>query len=362
VERKSNYNFKLEKPLEKFWFLTFLYLLSRIFDYFTTEISLSIGLKEHAENWLFYSISDRNVFWTLQFLILFMLFFFFYIAYRFFRKRDDRYNFKIIPIIGIWLFLIMSWGAPIHNFILLSSLFIFGFIPPFDFAFLISLLGFVYIVFSIIVDLDRKIKFKKFILSSTFDMRVGLATMIIGLFMVIIGFSYELNTFLETGKYFVPVGIGLYAVGLALDSTDKMRSIANVQFLQVVNILEDARAFFIGGIYKPDLFGWKTENIVEMAVELLKRDEKKKYIDPEYQDKLLHYFNISLKHLFKFPNWNNETDAINRFVKSYAMLEEYYNDKRKKEFIDAIEKNFGKDKDGFFLQVKEAKKKLTEKQ
>jgi len=77
-----------------------------------------------------------------------------------------------------------------------------------------------------------------------------------------------------------------------------------------------------------------------MAVELLKRDEKKEYIEPDFQDLLFHYFNISFKHLFKYPEWEKEKNSVDtgitNFTKAYTILEDYYNDERKKEFIDFI--------------------------
>lgn len=163
------------------------------------------------------------------------------------------------------------------------------------------------------------------------------------------------NLIMNCGTFIFSSGLAGLGLCFAFDSSNKMKSIANVQFLQTVNMLEDARAYFIGGIYKPDLFGWKTQNIIEMAVELLKRDVKKRFIEPDYQDKLFHYFNISFKHLFKYPNWEKEKEAITRFITSYAMLEDYYNSLRKKELKKFITEEPKIDYDEFYSRVGEIK-------
>lgn len=148
---------------------------------------------------------------------------------------------------------------------------------------------------------------------------------------------------------------------MIVDSDENVKSIVNVQFLEVVNKLEDARASFIGGIYKPDLFGWKTKSFVEMAYELLKRDEDKKYIDPKHQDKLFHNFTISFKHLVKYQSWEKENSAISRFIESYAMIDDYYNKTRKEEFDKFYSDSLKDTIKDFYDRVKEFKKTLVEK-
>lgn len=220
----------------------------------------------------------------------------------------------------------------------------------------------------------------KLIKSPSYDIKAGFGIIVLGLVIVIFGSYLDLEKWVELGKYSVAIGLGLLSVGLALDTSEKMKSISNTEFLHVVNMLEDARIEFnktlsyldyiirpekykippIPG-YSPETFTWKTKNCIEMAVELLKRDEKKKYIEPDYQDKLFHYFNMSFKHLFKLPSniWKNEDKSMNHFITSYAMLDDYYNDKCKEEFNKALEKNLGKaGKKDFLEKAKIAKTKL----
>ena len=159
-------------------------------------------------------------------------------------------------------------------------------------------------------------------------------------------------------------GMALLAIGLAVSSNVKMESIANVQFLQTVDKLEDARIEFIKtfqGIpgYSPELFTWKTKSCVKMAVELLKRDVENRYIDSTYQDDLFFYFNTSFIHFIKNTDWKKEEKSQKHMIQSYAMLDEYYNETRKKELEDFItdETEF---KD-FYKRVEEFKKTPIEK-
>ena len=185
----------------------------------------------------------------------------------------------------------------------------------------------------------------------------SLILLILGLIMIIFGVrTGETISWMEGGIVTFSWGFALAAYLIAVDSARKTKAQINVQFLQVVNALEDVRAYFIGGIYLPELFGWKTKNTIEMATELLKRDKKQSYIEPDYQDKLFHYFNISFKHLFKYPKWDKETSAISRFIESYAMLEDYYNDLRKDELKKFIAEE-PKMKD-FYKKVAEFKETL----
>jgi len=189
----------------------------------------------------------------------------------------------------------------------------------------------------------------------------GLVVFIIGSFLKQDQFYQETyGLWMDSGLFIFSSGLASLGVSFAIDSSYKMKSIANVQFLQVLNMLEDARAMYIGGKYKPDLFGWKTQSCVEMAVELLKRDEKKRFIESDYQDKLFHYFNMSFNHLFKYPNWETETDSVNtgvsNFTKAYAMLVDYYNTLRKSEFDRDLRLEPKIDYDEFYSRVDEIKR------
>jgi hypothetical protein len=155
----------------------------------------------------------------------------------------------------------------------------------------------------------------------------------------------------------IPISLGLsfIAIGISIESDNKMTSIANVQFLHVANMVEDARAYFIAGIFNPETYTWKTKNSIEMAIELLKIDEKKKYIKPEYQDKLFHYFNMSFNHFFKYPKWQDEKISMEHLISSYAMLEEFYNPLRKKEFNDSLDEYLHEGKKDFLTKVAKTK-------
>lgn len=192
---------------------------------------------------------------------------------------------------------------------------------------------------------------------------IGYGVLFAGLFSIIIGvLTREILTWINAGIVLFSWGIAALAFKISSDSAKNTKAQSNVQFLQVINMVEDARAYFIGGMYKPDLFGWKTYSFIRMAVELLKKDEKKECIDPEFQDLLFHYFNISLKHLFKFPNWEEEKGSvktgITNFIKAYAMLEDYYNDLRKNEFKKFITEEPKIDFKDFYKRVEEFKKTL----
>lgn len=175
-----------------------------------------------------------------------------------------------------------------------------------------------------------------------------------------LGFTIGLGL-ISIGIALISIGISKESKKIAMNSDIKMRSIANVQFLQAVDKLEDARIEFIKtfkGIpgYSPELFTWKTKSCVKMAVELLKRDVENRYIDSNYQDDLFFYFNTSFIHFIKNTNWKKEEKSQSHMIQSYAMLDEYYNETRKKELEDFItdETEF---KD-FYKRVEEFKKTL----
>lgn len=199
----------------------------------------------------------------------------------------------------------------------------------------------------------------KSIKSPSFDINLGFGIIVLGLVMIIVGTYPRLENWMELGKYVVTLGLGLFSVGLALAASEKMKSIANVQFLQVVNMLEDARVYFIAGIYKTETYTWKTKSSIEMAVELLKRDEKRKYIELSYQDKLFHYFNISFKHFFKLPDWKKEKKSMKHLIESYASLDDYYNYKRKQELEKYINSKKEKYFKNFYTEI--AKEKIKDK-
>lgn len=204
-----------------------------------------------------------------------------------------------------------------------------------------------------------------------------LVIILTGLVLLFIGVirGYLIMTDFQILSIPLSLGIALFSIGIAMhsckiseeakkiayDSDIKMKSIANVQFLQAVDKLEDARIEFIKtfqGIpgYSPELFTWKTKSCVKMTVELLKRDVENRYIVSTYQDDLFFYFNTSFIHFIKNTDWKKEEKSQKHMIQSYAMLDEYYNETRKKELEDFItdETEF---KD-FYKRVEKFKKTL----
>ncbi len=173
-----------------------------------------------------------------------------------------------------------------------------------------------------------------------------------------------MSLILTIGMGFVSIGISFFAIGLSTKSDEKMKSIANVEFLKIVNMVEDARIFFNAGAYPVKTYTWKTRNNIEMAIELIKRDKENNYIEPEYMEKLWYYFKMSFNHFFHDANWRNEKDSMNHLAESYAMLEEYYDSKHITEFNGYVDEDFKDKKDAnikkeFLELIKTAKTKLS---
>jgi hypothetical protein len=206
---------------------------------------------------------------------------------------------------------------------------------------------------------------------------IGMLLLIYGYIALTIPDITRASILFTVGWGMITFALALYSIFLARDSDEKMKSIVNAEFLQAINMLEDARIEFIKTLdfiqpvvtvgpqqttrtpsYSPELYTWKTKSSIEMAVEFLKRDKQKNYIEPGYQDKLFHYFNMSFNHFFKYPNWKNEEKSMNHLVNSYAQLENYYNTQRKKEFIDALEGHLGVEGKKDFLVLVTAAKTL----
>jgi len=187
----------------------------------------------------------------------------------------------------------------------------------------------------------------------------------------------------------ISIGIAFISIGLSMESDEKMKSVVNTEFLHAVNMLEDTRIEFIKTLnfidslasvpsptappnpsvpttsstpnsptlsvpipttpptqspliipltpgYSPELYTWKTESSIEMAVELLKRDKEKKYIEKKYRDKLFDYFITSLNHFIRYPILWNEKKSLNHLATCYAMLEEHYDNSHKEKFYGCI--------------------------
>lgn len=95
---------------------------------------------------------------------------------------------------------------------------------------------------------------------------------------------------------------------IAIKSDKKMKSIANANFLQIVTQIEDARINFNFHGWDKELYIWRTKCLVEMANELLKRDEEKKLIEIYNIQRLVNYFNKSIEQLLIRYKWNKLDD------------------------------------------------------
>jgi len=110
-----------------------------------------------------------------------------------------------------------------------------------------------------------------------------------------------------------------------------MIAIANANFLNIVNMVEDVRINFIIGVYPPETFTWKTLSCLEMAKELLAKDIEKKFIRNEYQNKLVHYFNKSLEVFFDEGHSWTKLKKIKRgkniqehIIQAYRIIQDFY--------------------------------------
>jgi hypothetical protein len=114
VKRDITEKFGLEKPVENIGLFAILFCFSRLFDYITTDIAISLGFSENTNNWLFYIIDNWYLFWFIQISLLSIIFYLFYMFYKYSTKIRSL-NLKFISLLFIWGFFIISWTAPIHN-------------------------------------------------------------------------------------------------------------------------------------------------------------------------------------------------------------------------------------------------------
>ncbi len=127
-------------------------------------------------------------------------------------------------------------------------------------------------------------KILKFIQSPLFDIKVGIGIIIFGVLIVIVGVYYRLENIIELGKYIVPLGLGVFSVGIALDSTEKMRSIANADFFALAYTFEDRAIPLYNGRPDPgarDTISWRLLNYFQQA------DKLKKWVDSDVQKRLI---------------------------------------------------------------------------
>jgi len=141
----------------------------------------------------------------------------------------------------------------------------------------------------------------------------------------------------------ISIGIAFYSIGLSKDSDKKMISIANANFLNIVNMVEDIRINFIIGAYHPETFTWKTLSCLEMAKELLAKDVQKKFIKNEYQNKLVHYFNNSLEVFFdegyswtKLKKMKRGKNSQEHIIHAYRIIQDFYKEPNIKTELENI--------------------------
>lgn len=155
MEKKSNYDFELEKLFDKIRLIAFLFLLSRILDYVTTYIAINLGFTENTRNWLYYGIDNWYAFWIIQIIITFIVFYLLYRLYFYLDKSNSVYL-KFISILIFWSWFIISWTVPIHNAIHITYFMIFDTMSVFNFSNILNLIliGIIFISLSLdILDL-----------------------------------------------------------------------------------------------------------------------------------------------------------------------------------------------------------------
>jgi len=130
-------------------------------------------------------------------------------------------------------------------------------------------------------------KILKSIKSPFFDINLinlGFGIIVLGLVIIIVSRYPGLENWMELGKYVVPIGLGLLSIGLALDSTEKMKSIANADFFALAYTFEDRAIPLYNGIPDPgerDTISWRLLNYFEQA------DKIKKWVDSDVQKRLI---------------------------------------------------------------------------
>jgi hypothetical protein len=173
---------------------------------------------------------------------------------------------------------------------------------------------------------------------------VAFAFLVIGVILSAINF-FGINAF-DISAVFFTGGLGLLSISLAFHGADiskksdkKVESMANVNFLQIVDMFENARMYFIAGYYDAETYTWKSKKDIEMAIGLLEKDKEKSYIEPKHLATLFDYFIISFNHFFKYTGWEKEKNSMTHLAQSYVMLEQYCSDENKKEFYDRIDEH-----------------------
>jgi hypothetical protein len=135
------------------------------------------------------------------------------------------------------------------------------------------------------------------------------------------------------------IGIAVFALGLSFESTDRMVSISNANFLEIYHNFEDIR---IQLVQHPDWLGiegtvWKCKKYIDWATEL------KRWAKKDYQEDLANQF-ILLYEKSGVP-WQNQIvtkNDIKNMIKMHDSLIKFNVSDEKKEKIKKIETELNK--------------------
>jgi hypothetical protein len=146
-------------------------------------------------------------------------------------------------------------------------------------------------------------------------------TLVFGLKLYEKGFGYDYTVF----SIPFSLGIAIFSVGLAFDSTSKMIDISNVNFLQISSDFEEARMMYIHPVpqfrYSLEAFLWRSKHHIEQTNQF-----DKKIIFKNNQEKIYSYFYVTMRELFDENNvqWNNiRPDDRNRIIEMYSVIRKY---------------------------------------
>lgn len=142
--------------------------------------------------------------------------------------------------------------------------------------------------------------------------------------------------------------LGKESKKIAIDSENKMNITANVNFLRILNDMEDVRVMFNSGLYAKkyeiENLTWKTRYFVNMATEMMS-EYKKDYIKEEHQDRSVRYFKTTLDCLFQKYKWSQIAPGQRSNIRiTYEQIldNNYYQDKgTKKDLKEIFQKNMG---------------------
>jgi len=125
--------------------------------------------------------------------------------------------------------------------------------------------------------------------------KIGIYIMVFGAILIFLGLkgiSFGID-FIESGRWIVPLGLALYAIGVSLDSGKKMQSISTANFYEITYRFWDRAP----ALYKKESFknrdtdSWQLGNLFRHAEKL------KDWADPDVQEKLIKEFKTFLERL-----------------------------------------------------------------